>query len=85
VQYHEHHEIQKNAHTLDHRLGIDRRAGLHSIMLGIKSYGVLAAGHSAIAVDIAVRICGPTVPLGIPAAKIHWLTFAAVAPGCVFD
>jgi hypothetical protein len=85
VQYHEYHEIQNNAHSLDHRLGIDWRAGLHSVKLSIKPFGVLAAGYSANALDIAGRICGPTVPLGIPATKIYWLTFAAIAPGCVFD
>jgi hypothetical protein len=75
VQYHEHHEIHISAHTLDHRLRIDRRAGLHSVMLGVKPYGVLAAGHPAIALGIAGRVRGSTFPLGIPAAKIYWLTF----------
>jgi hypothetical protein len=56
VQYHEYHEIQNNAHSLDHRLGIDWRAGLHSVKLSIKPFGVLAAGYSANALDIAGRI-----------------------------
>jgi hypothetical protein len=85
VQYHEYHEIQDNTHPLDHRLGIAWRAGLHSVILGIKPYDVLAAGHSTITLDIAGRIRSLAVPLGVPTAKIYWFTFGAVAPVCVFD
>jgi hypothetical protein len=79
------HEIHNQAHTLDHCLGIDWRADLHSAVFGFKSYHVLATGVSALALDIAERIRRPAIPLGISPAKVNGFAVVAAAPVCFFD